>query len=161
MEHVSIFEQTPDVSPSAETTFEPGFGQTSSLNPDYSDPQWCERLLRHLDRQILRTPGDLTAHVRRINALLAAGYKGDRVFAAALDLHTVLGGKGLALQQRIHDQIFPVLDEQQRSVLLAIRSGAAIPADAAVRYCLLAQDRDAPVQLVAIKGKEFGGILQR
>lgn len=155
--HVSIFEQAPAVSPGVETAFEPGFGQMCSLNPDYSDPQWCEGLLRQLDRQILRTPGDLTTHVQRINALLAAGYQGDRVFAAALDLYAVLGGKGLALQRRIHDQIFHVLDDRQRSTLVAVRSGGTIPADAAVRYCLLQRDQDAGVQLVAIKRKEISG----
>jgi hypothetical protein len=156
--NISIFEQAPDVSLGAEAAFEPGFGQTRSLNQDYSNPEWCEGLLRNLDRQILRTPGDLTTHVQRINALLAAGYKGERVFAAALDINAVLGGKGLALQRRIHDQIFPVLDDQQRSVLVSIRSGAAIPADTAVRYCLLPRYQENSVQLVAIKRDEVAGI---
>jgi hypothetical protein len=145
---VSIFEKTPDVLLPAELTFEPGFEYTHALNPDYSDSQWCEGLVKHLDRLIRRNPNDLTLHIQRINALLAAGYEGDRVFAAALDLNTVLGSNGLALQRRIHDQIFSVLDDQQRSDLVALRSGASLPVRAAEKYCSLPRSRDETVQLV-------------
>ncbi len=153
-ENVSIFEQTPVASQTAESTFEPGFDYSRALQPDYSDPQWCEGLIRYLDRLILRSPGDLTPHVQRINALLAAGNKGDRVFAAALDLHTVLGGNGLALQQRVHDQIFSVLDDQQRSDLAALRSGASFPVRAAEKYCSLPRNIDDSVPLVSRKQKD-------
>lgn len=154
---ISIFQQAPSVLPDAETTFEPGFAQTRSLQPDYSDPQWCERLVRHLERQILRTPGDLNKHVQRINALLAAGQHGDRVFAAALDLHAVLGSNGQALQRRIHEQIFPVLDDWQRTALVAARSGGAVSAGDAGQYCLLPQSQEAGMRLVAIKGETEPG----
>lgn len=152
--NVSIFEQTPDGPLQAEATFEPGFDYTRALHPDYSDPQWCEGLVRYLDRLIRRSPNDLTPHVQRINALLAAGHQGDRLFAAALDLHTVLGTNGLALQRRIHDQIFSVLDDQQRSNLVAIRSGASLPACAAEKYCSLPRSRDETLQLVEKKQKD-------
>lgn len=155
--NTSIFQQAPSVLPDAETTFEPGFVQTRSLQPDYSDPVWCERLVRHLERQILRTPGDLNKHVQRINALLAAGQYGDRIFAAALDLHAVLGSNGQALQRRIHEQIFPVLEDPQRTALVAIRSGGSVSAGDAGRYCLLPQSREAGMQLVAIKEKQASG----
>ncbi len=147
-EQVAIFKKAPDVPLPAELTFEPGFEHTHALNPDYSDSQWCERLVRHLDRLIRRAPNDLTLHIQRINALLAAGYEGDRVFAAALDLNTVLGSNGLALQQRIHDQVFSVLDDQQRSDLVALRSGASLPLRAADKYCSLPRGRTETVQLV-------------
>lgn len=137
-----------------ESTFEPGFDYTRALTQNHSDPQWCEGLVRYLDRLIRRSPNDLTPHIQRINALLAAGNKGDRVFAAALDLHTVLGVNGLALQRRIHDQIFSVLDDQQRSDLVAIRSGASLPACAAEKHCSLPRSRDATVQLVEKKQEE-------
>jgi len=146
--NVSIFAQTPDVPLSAELTFEPGFEYTRALSPDYSDPQWCEGLVKYLDRLIRRTPNDLTPHIQRINALLAAGCEGDRVFAAALDLHTVLGSNGLAIQRRIHDQIFPVLDDRQRSDLVAIRSGASLPARSAEKHCSLPRNSEGSVQLV-------------
>jgi len=151
---ISIFQQTPDVPLPAESTFEPGFEYTRSLSPNYSDQQWCEGLVRYLDRLIRRDPNDLTPHIQRINALLAAGSQGDRLFAAALDLHTVLGVNGLALQRRIHDQIFSVLDDQQRSDLVAIRSGAFLPACAAEKHCSLPRSRDETVQLVEKKQKD-------
>jgi hypothetical protein len=152
--NVSIFEQTPDVSLSVESTFEPGFEYSRALQPNYSDPQWCEGLVRYLDRLIRRSPNDLTPHIQRINALLAAGNQGDRVFAAALDLNTVLGGNGLALQRRVHDQIFSVLDDQQRSDLVAIRSGASLPARAAEKHCSLPRSHDDSVQLVEKKQED-------
>jgi hypothetical protein len=157
--NVSIFEQTPDIPQPSESTFEPGFEYTRALSPNYSDRQWCEGFVKHLDRLIRRSPSDLTPHIQRINALLAAGYQGDRVFAAALDLHTVLGSNGLALQRRVHDQVFPVLDDQQRSDLVAIRSGALLPARAAERHCLLPRSPEISVKLVAKKQDEFVGIL--
>jgi hypothetical protein len=146
--NVSIFEQTPDAPLPAELTFEAGFEYTRALSPNYSDRQWCEGLIKHLDRLIRRTPNDLTPHIQRINALLAAGCAGDRVFAAALDLHTVLGSNGLAIQRRIHDQIFSVLDDQQRSDLVAIRSGASLPARSAEKHCSLPRNSEGSVQLV-------------
>jgi hypothetical protein len=152
--NVSIFERTPDVPLPTESTFEPGFEYTRALSSNYSDPQWCEGLVRYLDRLIRRSPNDLTPHIQRINALLAAGIRGDRVFAAALDLHTVLGGNGMALQRRIHDQIFSVLDDQRRSDLVAIRSGASLPAHAAEIHCSLPRSRDKGVQLVDKKQKD-------
>lgn len=148
VKHVSIFEKTPDVPLPVELTFEPGFEYTHTSNPDYSDPQWREGLVRYLDRLIRRAPNDLTLHIQRINALLAAGYEGDRVFAAALDLNTVLGSNGLALQRRIHAQIFSVLDDQQRSDLVALRSGASLPVRVAEKYCSLPRSRGETVQLV-------------
>lgn len=154
---ISIFQQAPSILPDAETTFESGFAQTRSLQPDDSNPQWCERLARHLERQILRTPGDLNKHVQRINALLAAGLQGDRVFAAALDLHAVLGSNGQALQRRIHEQIFPVLEDPQRTALVAIRSGGSVAAGDAGRYCLLPQSQETGMQLVANKEKKGAG----
>jgi hypothetical protein len=154
---ISIFQQAPDMLPDAETTFEPGFAQTRSLQPDYSDPEWCEKLVRHLERQILRTPGDLNKHVQRINALLAAGQRGDRVFAAALDLHAALGVNGQALQRRIHEQIFPALEDWQRTALVAARSGGAVFAGDAGQYCLLPQTRATGMQLVAIKVEADSG----
>lgn len=155
--NTSIFQQAPGGLPDAEATFEPGFAQTRSLRPDYSNPQWCERLVRHLERQILRTPGDLNKHVQRINAMLAAGSQGDRVFAAALDLHAALGSNGQALQRRIHDQIFPVLEDWQRTALVAARSGGAVSAGEAGQYCLLPQSLETGMQLVAIKEKQEPG----
>jgi len=152
--NVSIFEQAPDTPLQAESTFEPGFEYSRELQPNYSDPQWCEGLVRFLDRLIRRQPNDLTPHVQRINALLAAGYRGDRVFAAALDLHTVLGNNGFALQRRIHDQIFPVLKDQQRSDLVAIRSGASLPVRAAEMHCSLPRNREGNVQLVLKKQED-------
>lgn len=154
VKHVSIFEQTPDVPLPAELTFEPGFEHTHALNPDYSDPQWCEGLVRYLDRLIRHAPNDLTPHLQRINALLAAGSQGDRLFAAALDLHTVLGSKGLALQRRVHGQIFSVLDDQQRSDLVALRSGASLPARAVEKYCSLPRSHDETVQLFEKKQED-------
>jgi hypothetical protein len=156
-EHVSIFEQTPDISQSAETVFEPGFGYSRALNPNYSDPQWCEGLVKYLDRLIRRAPKDLTPHIQRINALLAAGYQGDRIFAAALDLNTVLGGNGLALQRRIHDQIFSVLNDQQRADLVATRSGALLPSRDAEKYCSLSRSSGGSVQLVSKKQEDSAG----
>jgi hypothetical protein len=152
--NVSIFKKTPDASLPAESTFEPGFDYTRALTQNCSDPQWCEGLVRYLDRLIRRSPSDLTPHIQRINALLAAGKKGDRVFAAALDLNTVLGGNGMALQRRIHDQIFAVLDDQQRSDLVALRSGASLPAHAAEIHCSLPRSRDEAMQLVDNKQKD-------
>jgi hypothetical protein len=152
--NVSIFEQTPETPPAEGSTFEPGFDYSRALSLNHSDPQWCEGLVKYLDRLIRRTPGDLTPHVQRINALLAAGQKGDRVFAAALDLNTVLGNSGLALQLRIHEQIFPVLDDQQRSDLVAIRSGAPLPACAAEKYCSLPRSHVGGIPLVEKKQTE-------
>ena len=149
--NISIFEHTPNVPLLAESTFEPGFEYTRELSANYSDPQWCEGLVKYLDRLVRRAPNDLTPHIQRINALLAAGHQGDRVFAAALDLHTVLGGNGLALQRRIHDQIFSVLDDRQRSDLVAIRSGATLPACAAEKHCSLPRSRKETVPLVEKK----------
>jgi hypothetical protein len=153
-ENVSIFQQTPDTSLPAESTFEPGFEYTRSLTPNYSDPQWCDGFIRHLDRLIRRAPNDLTPHLQRINALLAAGNHRDRVFAAALDLHAVLGGNGLDLQRRIHDQIFSVLDDQQRTDLVAIRSGASLPSRAAEKHCSLPRNHEDNVLFVEKKQKE-------
>ena len=152
--NISIFEQVPDIPLPTEAMFEPGFGYSRALTPDYSDPHWCEGLVRHLDRLITRSPNDLTPHVQRINALLAAGYTGDRVFAAALDLNTVLGSNGLALQRRVHEQIFSVLDDQQRADLVAIRSGGSIPARAAEKYCSLPRSKVDNVQLVSKKRED-------
>jgi hypothetical protein len=152
--NVSIFEQTPDIPLPGESTFEPGFEYTRALSQNYSDPQWCEGLVRYLDRLIRRDPNDLTPHIQRVNALLAAGHQGDRVFAAALDLNTVLGSNGLALQRRIHEQIFSVLEDQQRSDLVAIRSGASLPARAAEKHCSLPRSHDESLQLVEKKQKD-------
>lgn len=155
--NVSIFEQLPATPLPAETTFEPGFGYSRALTPNYSGPQWCDGLIKHLDRLIRRAPKDLTPHIQRINTLLVAGYRGDRVFAAAIDLNTVLGTNGLALQQRIHDQIFPVLNEQQRADLVAIRSGATFTARDAERLCTLTRSSGGGVQLVSKKQDELAG----
>lgn len=152
--NVSIFAQTPDVSLPAESTFEPGFDYSRALSQNYTDPKWCEGLVKYLDRLIRRSPSDLTPHIQRINALLAAGSTGERVFAAALDLNTVLGSNGMALQRRVHDQIFPVLDDQQRSDLVAIRSGALLPARAAEKHCSLPRSHDQSVQFVEKKQEE-------
>ena len=152
--NVSIFEQAPAGPAPAGSTFEPGFDYTRALSQNHGDPQWCEGLIKYLDRLIRRTPSDLTPHIQRINALLAAGNTGDRVFAAALDLNTVLGSSGLALQRRIHDQIFAVLDDQQRSDLVAIRSGASLPARAAEKYCSLPRNHDENVQFIEKKQEE-------
>jgi hypothetical protein len=154
---ISIFEQTPDIALPAETTFEPGFEYSRALKADYSDPQKCEALVKFLERLIRRSPRDLTPHMQRINALLAAGSHGDRVFAAALDLNTVLGGNGMALQRRVHDQIFPVLDDQQRADLVAIRSGASLPARGAEKHCSLPRSSIKSVQLVSKKRDAAAG----
>lgn len=151
---VAIFEHSPGVPLPAESAFEPGFDYSRALNPNKSDPLWCEGLVKHLDRLILRTPKDLTPHIQRISALLAAGQRGDRVFAAALDLHTVLGSNGLDLQRRIHEQIFPVLDDQQRADLVALRSGASLPARAAEKFCSLPRVSQEGVQLVSRKQED-------
>lgn len=152
--NVSIFEQTPDAPLAGESTFEPGFDYSRALSQNYSDPQWCEGLVKYLDRLIRRSPNDLTPHIQRINALLAAGHQGDRLFAAALDLNTVLGSNGLALQRRIHEQIFSVLVDQQRSDLVAIRSGASLPACAAEKHCSLPRSHEEGVQLVEKKQQD-------
>jgi hypothetical protein len=154
MKDVSIFEKAPAALPDIDARFEPGFGQSRSLQPDQVDPRWSAQLIRQLERQILRTPGDLTAHVQRLNALLAAGLRGERIFAAALDLHIVLGGRGGALQRRIHEQIFPVLDDTQRTALVALRSGGSVSAAPAEQYCLLPRDHVGTVQLVALRQDE-------
>jgi len=57
--NVSIFEQSPDAPLPAEATFEPGFDYTRALTQNTSDPQWCEGLVRYLDRLIRRSPNDL------------------------------------------------------------------------------------------------------
>lgn len=155
MKSVSIFEQAPGSLPDMDAMFEPGFGQTRSLQPDQADPQWCAQLVRQLERQIPRSPNDLTLHTRRVHALLAAGFRGDRVFAAALDLYAVLGGNGMALQRRIHELIFPVLEDEQRAALVAARSGAVVSAGTAARYCLLPQGQMSDVRLVEAKADEI------
>jgi hypothetical protein len=156
-EIISIFEQTSDNSLPEEKIFQPGFDYSRALTPNQSDAQWCEGLVNYLDRLIRRTPKDLTPHIQRINALLAAGIQGDRVFAAALDLHTVLGGNGLALQRRIHEQIFSVLEDQQRADLVALRSGATLHARGAEKYCSLSRGQEESVQLVSKKREDSAG----
>ena len=130
--HVAIFKQGPDAPPVEASTFEPGFEYTRALHPNHSEQQWCEGLARFLERRIRRFPKDLTAHVQRVNALVAARADGDQLYAAALGLNAVLAGKGAALQQRILDQISFTLDAQQRADLVAMLAGpppAASPAE--------------------------------
>lgn len=145
--HVSIFKQSPDAPPSAASTFEPAFEYTRQLRPNYADQQWCEGLARYLDRRIRRTPRDLTAHVQRVNALVAAHADGERLYAAAIDLNTVLAGNGAALQQRIHDQISFALDDQQRDDLAGMRAGASLPANPA--RCSLLRSNGSGLRIVA------------
>lgn len=130
--HVPIFNQSPDLPSFAAPTFEPGFEYSRALLPNYSDKQWCEDLARYLDRRIRRHPKDLTAHLQRVNALVAAGADGNRLYAAAIELNKVLGGNGIALQQHVHDQISFALNEQQRTDLAALRTGASFSASSAV-----------------------------
>jgi hypothetical protein len=149
--HVSIFTQTPELALPVEAAFEPGFEYTRALQPNFSDPQWCKGLVIYLDRLIRRSPDDLTLHLQRINALIAAKQDGEYLFAAALDLNTVLGGNGFALQQRIHEQIAYALDERQRADLAALRSGKTTATSPAERYCSLPRSGDPSVPLVSKK----------
>lgn len=129
---VSIFQRRPDAPPAEESVFEPGFEYSRQLRPEFADHNWCGGLAKYLDRRLRRYPKDLTAHVQRIYALLKANASGDQLFAAAIDLNTVLDVKGKALQQRILEAISFALNEQQRDYLVAIRSGATnipVPAD--------------------------------
>ncbi len=146
--HVSIFKQSPDAPPAA-STFEPGFEYTRALRPSHSAQQWCEGLARYLDRKIRRSPKDLTAHVQRVNALLAARADGDQLYAAAIDLNTVLAGKGTALQQRIHDQISFALNAQQRANLGALRAGVALAVLPAASHCSLSHGNGKSLQIVS------------
>ncbi len=145
---VSIFKQSPDAPPAA-STFEPGFEYTRALRPSHSDPQWCEGLARYLDRRIRRSPKDLTAHVQRVNALVAARADGDHLYAAAIDLNTVLAGNGAALQQRIHDQIFFALNDQQRADLVAIRAGSSPASSPAELHCPLPHSNGKGLRIVS------------
>ncbi len=122
---VSIFQRLPDAAPAEDSVFEPGFDYSRKLRPEIPDRNWCDGLAKYLDRRIRRYPKDLTAHLQRIFALLKAGASGEQLFAAAIDLNTVLGVNGSALQQRVFDAISPTLSEQQRDYLVAIRSGAS------------------------------------
>jgi hypothetical protein len=146
--YVPLFKQSPDVPPTAPSTFEPGFEYTRALRPGYADQQWCEGLARYLDRRIRRSPRDLTAHVQRVNALVAAHADGERLYAAAIDLNTVLAGNGAALQQRIHDQISFALDDQQRADLAALRAGSSLPAGPAELHCSLSRSKGGGLRIV-------------
>ncbi|MGC2166547.1 MAG: hypothetical protein WA632_11095 [Gallionella sp.] len=125
---VSIFQRHPDAAPAEDTVFEPGFDYSRKLRPEFADRNWCYGLARYLDRRLRRYPKDLTVHLQRIFALQAAGASGDQLFAAAIDLNTILGVGGSALQQRVLESISVALSAQQRDYLVAISSGAiAIP----------------------------------
>jgi hypothetical protein len=131
---VSIFQSRPDTTTAEETAFEPGFEYSRKLLPEVTDRTWCEGLARYLGRRLRRSPKDLTAHLQRIYALLAADATGEQLFAAAIDLNTALGSGGTPLQERVFAAIAFALTEQQREFLIAIRSGASdlpLPADVA------------------------------
>ena len=147
--HIPIFQQVPEGSTPDASEFEPGFEYNRGLLLNNSNQQWHQGLASHLDRRIRRHPNDLTAHVQRINALVAAGCEGDRLFAAAVDLNTVLGRNGMALQQRIHDQISFALSQQQRTDLVALREGTLLSAGSAEMHFSLTRKHEDCVQLVS------------
>jgi hypothetical protein len=131
---VSIFQSRPDTPTTEETAFEPGFEYSRKLLPEITDRAWCEGLARYLGRRLRRSPKDLTVHLQRVYALLAAGATGEQLFAAAIDLNSALGAGGTALQERVFETISFALTEQQREYLIAIRNGAndlPLPADVA------------------------------
>lgn len=147
--HVSIFKQSPDLPSSAAPIFEPGFEYTRALLPNYSDKHWCEGLVRYLDRRIRRFPKDLTAHLQRVNALVSAGADGIRLYEAAIELNTVLGGNGVALQQHIHDQISFALNQQQRADLEALRTGTSLSAGPAAIHCSPSRSPETGLRIVS------------
>jgi len=146
---VSIFKQTPENIPVEASTFEPGFEYSRTLILNNSDRGRCERLARYLDRRIRRFPKDLTAHVQRINALVAAGAQGDRLYAAAIDLNTVLGRSGKGLQRSIRDKISYMLSDQQCADLDVIRAGLSVSDSPALRLCLLPRNNESEHKIVA------------
>jgi len=146
---VSIFKEIPDVLPDVKSIFEPGFEYTRDLIPNNSDKAWCERLASYLDRRIRRFPKDLTVHIQRINALIVAGAQGDRLFAAAIDLNTVLGSNGEGLQRSIYDRISCMLSDQQRADLDEIRAGLNVSGNPALMLCSLPRPNENELRIIS------------
>lgn len=70
---------------------------------------------RLLAQRVHREPGDLRAHVLRIQLLIAAGSR-RKLAGALVDLHIALAGGGDALRKRMMAAARPQLDHAQRAL---------------------------------------------
>lgn len=103
-------------------------------------PAAAESQLRgHLAHRISRNPGDLLAHVQRIQLCIRARAS-DELYGALLDLFIALGGKGRALRGRLLARCRPLLAAPQREALArGVSAGIAatdvVPEAQHSRFC--------------------------
>ena len=94
---------------------DPAFGLSASRALSIDAGAWGKRALDHFAHLVWTSPADLRAHVQRIN-LCVAQADADAVYGALLDLFLVLGAKGTALRERMHQFAAPALSPEIREL---------------------------------------------
>lgn len=107
--------------------FEAGFDQPRSVAPSVSSPDAAAWLTRALAYRVRREPGNLLAHVQRINLLCRNAAGSNRIFNAASELFEKLAGRGAALRQRMTAEVSPWLDLEMGRRLEVV-GAASVPA---------------------------------
>ena len=105
--------------------FEAGFDNPRSVAPSVSTPQSANWLSRALAYRVRQEPGNLLAHVQRINLLCRDVAERARIFNAATELFETLAGRGAALRLRMAAEVAPSLGLEMRHRLESV--GASAP----------------------------------
>jgi hypothetical protein len=101
--------------------FESGFDRLRMVSPKATNPITVARLNRTLAYAVQRQPGNLLAHVQRINLLCSTGSASARIVEAIKALIVTLGENGSSLRNRMLEQVAPLVGADSINVLVNIQ----------------------------------------
>ena len=111
--------ENPSEAPRAHACFRLDAGAPLDLSSD-QDPL---ELWRRLSYRLVRNPGNLLAHSRRVLLCRRVGLR-DRLPGALLDLDHAAAGRGHALRRRLLDAVAPALEPRELACFEALLDGS-------------------------------------